>query len=175
MQTTYNRHLDKILSWITSVQNKNCSRSHKSSINDPPMDIIYNIPITYSLEVIMSVSNNKTCRLLEQYISYLSVMKGRSDNTIDEYQNDLAMFFRFIKKNRNPGNEDMDLSDINIEFIKSITIHEMYCFIAGSDKEKKLAPSTRTRRIVSIRQFWKYLKTKAHLIDNNIARGVGDS
>lgn len=31
------------------------------------------------------------------------------------------------------------------------------------------APGTRYRKIVSIRQFWKYLKTKAHLIDNNIA------
>ena len=28
---------------------------------------------------------------------------------------------------------------------------------------------TRARKIISIRQFWKYLKTKAHLIDNNIA------
>lgn len=28
---------------------------------------------------------------------------------------------------------------------------------------------TRARKIFSIRQFWKYLKTKAHLIDNNIA------
>lgn len=31
------------------------------------------------------------------------------------------------------------------------------------------SPGTRTRKIVSIRQFWKYLKTKAHLIKNNIA------
>lgn len=29
---------------------------------------------------------------------------------------------------------------------------------------------TRARKIVSIRQFWKYLKTKAHLISNNIAK-----
>lgn len=28
---------------------------------------------------------------------------------------------------------------------------------------------TGARKIVSIRQFWKYLKTKAHVIDNNIA------
>lgn len=116
----------------------------------------------------MLATNNKTNQLLEQYLSYLSVMKGRSDNTIDEYRNDLMMFFRFIKKTRYPETEDIDVSDIDIEFIKSISIHEMYCFIAGSDTGKKLSPSTRARRIVSIRQFWKYLRTKAHLIDNNI-------
>jgi len=31
------------------------------------------------------------------------------------------------------------------------------------------APGTRCQKIVSIRQRWKYLKTKVHLIDNNIA------
>lgn len=45
----------------------------------------------------------------------------------------------------------------------------MYSYIAHCQKQGKLSASTRTRRIVSIRQFWKYLKTKAHLIDNNIA------
>lgn len=118
---------------------------------------------------IMSASNIKSCRLLEQYLSYLSVMKGRSENTIDEYRNDLLMFFRFVRHSRVPENSDMEMSSIDIEFIKSITIHDMYCFIAGPDRGKKLSPSTRARRIVSIRQFWKYLKTKVHLIDNNIA------
>ena len=34
---------------------------------------------------------------------------------------------------------------------------------------KKLPQVTRARKIISIRQLWKYLKTKVHLIDNNIA------
>jgi Site-specific recombinase XerD len=116
----------------------------------------------------MLAINNNINPLIEQYLSYLSVMKGRSDNTIDEYRNDLNMFFRFIKETRYPGTENINVSDIDIDFIKSISIHEMYYFIGGSFTGKKLSPSTRARRIVSIRQFWKYLKTKAHLIDNNI-------
>jgi len=36
-------------------------------------------------------------------------------------------------------------------------------------KKLNSSPGTRARKIVSIRQFWKYLKTKAHLIENNIA------
>lgn len=34
---------------------------------------------------------------------------------------------------------------------------------------KRFSPGTRCRKIVSIRQFWKYLKFKAHIIKNNIA------
>ena len=36
-------------------------------------------------------------------------------------------------------------------------------------KLSKMLLLVQGQEIVSIRQFWKYLKTKAHLIDNNIA------
>ena len=44
----------------------------------------------------------------------------------------------------------------------------MYTFIAHCQTELHAVAGTRARKIVSIRQFWKYLKTKVHLIDNNI-------
>jgi len=45
----------------------------------------------------------------------------------------------------------------------------MYNFISHCQTELKASAGTRARKIVSIRQFWKYLRTKAHLIDINIA------
>lgn len=45
----------------------------------------------------------------------------------------------------------------------------MYGFIAYHQEALHNSPGTRCRKIVSIRQFWKYLKSKAHIIDNNIA------
>lgn len=44
----------------------------------------------------------------------------------------------------------------------------MYGFLAYCQDSLHSSPCTRARKIVSIRQFWKYLKTKAHLIENNI-------
>lgn len=122
--------------------------------------------------MLMQRINNKSCKLLEQYLGYLTVMKGRSENTVTEYRGDLVMFFKFIKESRNPKDtsyERMDFSDIDIEYIKSITVNDMYAYITNCQRERKISASTRARRIVSIRQFWKYLKTKAHLIENNIA------
>jgi integrase/recombinase XerD len=120
----------------------------------------------------MSKSNNRSCQLLEQYLGYLSIMKGRSENTIGEYRNDLLRFFKFIKISRGANHiqqKDIDFADVDIDFIKSILVNEMYSYIFHCQSEGNLSPSTRARRIVSIRQFWKYLRTKAHLIDNNIA------
>lgn len=44
----------------------------------------------------------------------------------------------------------------------------MYGFIAYCQNDLNSSAGTRTRKIVSMRQFWKYLK-KSHLLDNNIA------
>ena len=44
----------------------------------------------------------------------------------------------------------------------------MYSFISHCQRSLNSSPGTRARKILSIRKFWKYLKPKAHLIDNNI-------
>ncbi|MCY6354410.1 tyrosine recombinase XerC [Clostridium sp. ZS2-4] len=115
------------------------------------------------------MQSNTTCQLVEQYLGYLVVIKGRSDNTIKEYRTDLLMFFNYIMNLRNIPIIDENFAKADLEFIKSITLHNMYSFISYYKKTLNSSSGTRARKIVSIRQFWKYLKTKAHLIDNNIA------
>jgi site-specific recombinase XerD len=115
------------------------------------------------------MQSNKTCPLVEQYLGYLVVIKGRSENTVKEYRTDLLMFFSFVMVSRNTPISDKIFVGVNLEFIKTISLNDMYTFIAHCQTELHAAAGTRARKIVSIRQFWKYLKTKAHLIDNNIA------
>ena len=45
----------------------------------------------------------------------------------------------------------------------------MYAFLAYCQDTLRSSTGTRARKIISIRQFWKYLKTKVHHIDNNVA------
>jgi len=79
------------------------------------------------------------------------------------------MFFSFVIVSRSTPISDKIFVGVNLEFIKTISLNDMYTFIAHCQTELHAAAGTRARKIVSIRQFWKYLKTKAHLIDNNIA------
>jgi integrase/recombinase XerD len=115
------------------------------------------------------MQSNKSCPLVEQYLGYLVVIKGRSVNTIKEYRTDLLMFFNYVKHLRNQPILDGNFANINLEFIKTISLNDMYSFITHCQTELNASAGTRARKIVSIRQFWKYLKTKAHLINNNIA------
>jgi site-specific recombinase XerD len=116
-----------------------------------------------------SLKENKTCALLEQYLNYLHIVKGRSPLTCDEYRVDCNMLFEYIKKNRGLIENTRNFSDVDIDFIKAVTVSDMYGFITYCGQERGVTTATRARKIVSIRQFWKYLKTKAKLIENNIA------
>lgn len=118
---------------------------------------------------------NKTFPLVAQYVDYLLIIKNRSENTILEYRTDLLMFLSYIIKLRNINIIDINFEQVNLEFIKSISLQDMYSFISYCQKSLNASTCTRARKIVSIRQFWKYLKTKVHVIDNNIAEELETS
>ena len=118
---------------------------------------------------VLIIQSNKTCPLVEQYLDYILIIKNRSENTILEYRTDLFMFFSYIMKLRNMNIVDINFEPVNLEFIKSITLQDMYSFIFYCQKSLNASAGTRARKIVSIRQFSKYLKAKAYIIDNNIA------
>ncbi len=109
---------------------------------------------------------NKSCSIIEQYLAYLITIKGRSKNTVLEYRLDLLQFFRYVATAR--GEKYPNFKYVNINYIRSVSLGEMYGFLAYCQNTIHSSPGTRTRKIVSIWQFWKYLKTKANLIDNNI-------
>jgi integrase/recombinase XerD len=79
------------------------------------------------------------------------------------------MFFNYILVSRNIDMIDGDFTQVDLKLIKSIGLHEMYSFITYCQKTLNASAGTRARKVVSIRQLWKYLRTKAHVIDNNIA------
>lgn len=114
-----------------------------------------------------NMQSDKTCPILEQYLAYLLTIKGRSQNTVLEYRVDLLQFFRYVANQRNIAETDFQFADA--DFIRSIQLSDMYGFIAYHQQTLHNSPGTRCRKIVSIRQFWKYLKSKARVIDNNIA------
>ena len=122
-----------------------------------------------------SLKDNKTCALLEQYLSYLVVVKGRSPLTAEEYRIDNCLLFEYIKRMRGVPEDVLslrDFSDVDIDFIKAISVTDMYDFISYCGNIRNVSISTRARKIVSIRQFWKYLKYKSHLLENNVAEGL---
>ena len=62
---------------------------------------------------------------------------------------------------------EMDISDIGPEFIRSITLSDVYEYLNYTMSERENNAKTRARKVSSLRSFFKYLTTKAHILEEN--------
>ena len=115
--------------------------------------------------------------LLMEFLEYHSTVRGHSDKTIAGYYLDLKILFRYIKRRRalvpleTPFNE-IDISDVDLDFIKSIRIEDLYRYQSFSPEmtgsNQSLSAASRCRRTSSVKSFYNYLTTKRHLLEFNI-------
>lgn len=109
---------------------------------------------------------------LTEFLNYLSVIKGKSNNTIDGYKVDLTMFFRFIKLYRGlcPRNiefEDIPINDIEDKLISNIKLTDLYAFLAFAENQRNNGTYARARKVAALKSFFKYLYARAKILTEN--------
>lgn len=113
---------------------------------------------------------------LNSFLDYSVTILNKSPNSIKEYNYDLSNFLKFIKiKFKLTDEKDyskITINDLTIDDIKKITVEDIHSYISYMATELKSKPSTRARKISSIRIFFKYLSQKAKLIDVNPAQNL---
>lgn len=111
--------------------------------------------------------------LVDEYISELIVVKGRSKLTVNEYISDLRLFFRFLvsrEKGLSSPDElpdEFDLSYINADYMNKISLKDVNEFLIYCNNDRINNKTTRARKASSIRGFFKYISEKMHYIDQN--------
>lgn len=125
----------------------------------------------------MNLDNiNDAPDILMEFLEYHSTVRGHSDRTVFAYYTDMKILFRYLKRRRHlvsadrPFNE-IDITDVDIDFIKSIKIEELYRYQSFSpESDSSLSAASRCRRTSSVKSFFNYLTVKRHLLDNNICQ-----
>ncbi|MBO5928553.1 MAG: tyrosine recombinase XerC [Clostridia bacterium] len=110
--------------------------------------------------------------ILKEYLGYIEVVKGRSSNTVNEYFTDLRTFFRFMKELRGliPSSvptEDIPITDIDMDFIRTVTVTDVYEYMNYLRNERSNSNSTRARKTTALRMFFRYLTDYAHHLEHN--------
>jgi integrase/recombinase XerD len=103
----------------------------------------------------------------KDFLSYMDTIKGKSVHTVKEYYYDLRLFLRFLKNyklNLNLPIEKVSVVDLSQEFIQEISLSDLYCYMAYLSQDRSNSPSSRARKVASIKSFFKYLHKKAHFI-----------
>lgn len=112
--------------------------------------------------------------LLIDFINYLQTIKGKSEKTIDGYKFDLTMFFRFMKIYKGECSsktefENVKLNDIDERFIRKIKLTDLYAFMSFVEKQRGNGTYARARKVAALKSFFKFLLSKAKVIDENPA------
>ena len=111
--------------------------------------------------------------LVISYLNYLSGTLNKSRLTVLEYGSDLRLFFRFLKINKklvsaDTDIENIDVSDLDTDFICSVTLEDAYSFLAYCRLKRNNDASARARKAVSIKRFYRYLEEQNILKDKNM-------
>ncbi|MGI6669373.1 MAG: tyrosine recombinase XerC [Acetivibrionales bacterium] len=122
-----------------------------------------------------NITNYEMPPVLRDYLNYMQTIKGKSPNTIKVYFYDLRLFLRFMKVYKNTVDKNMDfdkisIADIDVSFIKSITLSDLYAFMAYVSNNRDNSSYARARKVASLKSFFKYLTLKAKLLDTNPAQ-----
>ena len=114
--------------------------------------------------------------IVMEFLEYHSTVRGHSDLTVSGYYHDLKILFRYLKRRRHlvyrdlPFNE-IDITDVDLQFIKDIKIEELYRYQSFSpETTQSLSAASRCRRTSTVKSFFNYLTTKRHLLDYNVCQ-----
>lgn len=125
-----------------------------------------------------SVPLNTLPPLVREFASYKSVIQNASEKTISEYLLDLRTFFRFLLSRDNkisPDSEEfenIDICNVDLEYIKNITTEDIYEFLMYADNVRGNMAAAKSRKLSSIKGFFKYLSTKRMMLEDNPAINI---
>jgi integrase/recombinase XerD len=112
--------------------------------------------------------------ILNEFLGYLFTIRGKSPNTIAGYKVDLKLFLKFTKKTKQKLNtdniEEIDISDLDEDFLKTIRLGDLYSFVNYITLKRNNSTYARARKIAAIKSYYNYLETKLKIIKENPAR-----
>ena len=111
--------------------------------------------------------------ILRSYLNYMTVIKGRSENTVKEYYYDLRMFFKYIHAVANNLDiinlDKIDLENFDDNLLKEIDLNDLYEFMTYVNNFKSSNDSYKARKVASLRSFYNYLNVKIGFMETNPA------
>lgn len=116
----------------------------------------------------MEIDRSQNPMFLNDYLTYLDVIRGKAKRTVVEYYNDIAMFLRWLSciTRRRPVSEaaEVQLTDITEAELKQVNVSVLYDYIRYLRDTRGNTPRSVSRRMSAVRSLFRYLtKTKGIL------------
>lgn len=109
---------------------------------------------------------------LASFLIYTESIQGKSHLTAEEYFYDIRSFYRFLKlyngfADSDSEFEEISIDDVTLDMLKNVNLNVLYEYIDFLNRYRGNTAVSRARKVSSIKSFYKYLFSKAKLIDVN--------
>ena len=121
----------------------------------------------------MSGTQESLPAVLQEFVSYKSVIQGCSQRTVDEYLLDLRTFFRFYIATKQglptmgEEFEKISIREVDMNMVKAVTPEDVYAFLMYAGKTRGNQSAAKARKLSSLKGFYKYLVAKRHYFEDN--------
>ena len=110
--------------------------------------------------------------VIRDFLTYNETIKGKSSRSVEGYYLDLQTFFRYMltargMADKNTPFEEIDISPVDIELIKTVTLSDLYSFLVYCKNERGNNPATRARKTSTLKIFFRYLCEQTHQLETN--------
>ena len=117
------------------------------------------------------INKDENPEFLNSFLDYNITILNKSPNTVKEYNYDIVNFLKFIKSGKKTTDFKKTLiSNMTIEELKQIKLEDIHSYIAYMATSLNSKPTTRARKVSSIKMFFTYLTRKKKLLENNPAQ-----
>lgn len=111
------------------------------------------------------IKPDKNPPFLNEFLDYNLVVLNKSKDTVKEYNYDLAHFFKYIKFKFNLTDitdeldikRNVEVNDFDIDTLKMIKLQDIHSFLAYLKRCYSSKPATLSRKVASIKEFFKYM------------------
>jgi integrase/recombinase XerD len=117
------------------------------------------------------IQDNSLPKILKDYLSYLSSVKGVSTNTLVAYTYDLTLFFKFLKVHNNEVTlsedvifEDISINNISSDYFKDLELVDFYTYLSFLENMRENGTYAKARKVASLKSFFHYLCSKSKII-----------
>lgn len=125
------------------------------------------------------ISPEENPEFLNDFLAYSLTILNKSQNSVKEYNYDIAHFLKFIKfkyKLTDVTDEEfiktIKIDDFTIETLSKITLQDIHAFLQYLKTCYQSKPATLARKASTIRIFFKYMCNKTKQIPTNPAQDL---
>lgn len=107
---------------------------------------------------------------VNEYLNYLSNVKGSGALTVESYARDLRLFFAFLAEKKpplSPPEEKDDLRWVDDGVLSAVSLRDIYDFLTYCGQDRGNNVTTRRRKSSALRGFFKYISDNMGYIDHN--------